>query len=1366
MSDATTPVDKVTGEPSKNALSPEATARAAEVSAVPSGLCIVVKAASQSVPDMVVDCLPDWTVKDLKHFLSEEHSLKPVSGVRQRLNAGPAGDDWMQNMFSANLPADDLRAHADAYKQYYENYMRSYMAYADGSNESAILAAWRQQLLATQQLPAATSNDTPDQQPPAEAQPLQAPQAIVDELPIADEDAVAHDWLDSLYVLVRFGILVYRVGWFRALGLPAEEAQVREARQQQQAQQRQPQQQQPRAPPAEEQQPPAAPAARATNAAANEIIDPNPPVSGDASSSSAATTPDVPAPGTSNDTNATSNDATSAASGASAGTNNAPHNEDVRLPETAPVVTGPEPAAPAVSFLTLSWTFFSALLTPRGSKNGTGMGRGKSSYGRGSFRFNSADDRPCSAYDLRHIPDPFGTARRGRPRSRFIVDLGEQNHEAWTKARLDLNVSDAELTTLLLSLLESRRDLEDTADSDTMLGLINSEYSKWKDKFASQVSMLSHFASIHNTNCCTCLGIKKKKLTPVGTGKRGRPRKYPPPVGYGPGMQRPDTIDEDGNIFEPQCILKDGTIVKAEPHDEKPKMHNGEGGSDLSNPGSANGSMMNSMNSLPPRAMLTHEEMQKRREYYSNHKNKIKYVCHFCQVHFYHKPNFDYHISKLEREGKCRIYDKVNNLYLCESCGEGFSWREKLEKHLRLAEQHGTHNQKELLVYGDFQCSMCGKTFNKRNTYLQHIKWHEDREDVPCVICATLFKQTELRRHLMEVHNNDSLPCCYCGKLFTSRKYLEKHELIHQSGNFPCPECGKCFSQKMAMQHHLRSHSLDKEYSCETCGQMFTQRLGLCHHLRKQFGPGEFNEECSVCSTYFCNEYDLQIHKRKVHNMTEHMEELPPESYLPINMRNHMSPTDRNKHYSEANNMVKNMLGGSLGNNLDNSMSMTMKSESEEPMDDSQVPSRSIQHSGDPMRDPDRNSAMNDLMRNTQLRENLMRDNRDTLMRDSIMRDNLLRDNRDSIMRDEDMAGNMMRGNSLRDASGHNENPVRDNVFSRNEVMRNNLMRDEDMRSSAHRNGPMQDESMRSIGGRDDRIRDENMSDDPMRSDGIRDNNLRENLRDGLIRDNPLRELAMRSESSLREDPMRENIPLLMNEHMRHMVERRELDPEELRLNPSLHNMHHQSNEDQLHVPQDLTRMTSQSLLMNDNRNGNNGIPNPQQHMADMRPSEDSPSRLSDTPGAGSGSSHMSDQLGRMAVENFNRMTSTPGGYLAEHLRRMAENQSRSGMASVMSDTAAAMMSHYDDRDYSRIDNLRSMSRASPADPMARLGDNLSHMGVIRPAQTPSSTPQWPPHMQNHSPLDGMNQSPQSTQHTLYPLPFWPYDPSLRHYNH
>lgn len=84
---------------------------------------------------------------------------------------------------------------------------------------------------------------------------------------------------------------------------------------------------------------------------------------------------------------------------------------------------------------------------PRGSKNRVdGRGRGRGYNGR------LTDDRSGSSYDLRNLPDPFNSQRRGRPRSRFIVDLGEQNHEVWTKSKEELNISDAELTTLLLSL--------------------------------------------------------------------------------------------------------------------------------------------------------------------------------------------------------------------------------------------------------------------------------------------------------------------------------------------------------------------------------------------------------------------------------------------------------------------------------------------------------------------------------------------------------------------------------------------------------------------------------------------------------------------------------------------------------------------------------------------------------------------------------------------------------------------------------------------------------------------------------------------------------------------------------------------------
>ncbi|XP_076054009.1 uncharacterized protein LOC143032817 isoform X2 [Oratosquilla oratoria] len=821
---------------------------------------------------------------------------------------------------------------------------------------------------------------------------------------------------------------------------------------------------------------------------------------------------------------------------------------------------------------------------PRGSKNGMGIGRGRG-RGRGMKFTKIGDDRTATTYDLRNIPDPFASQKRGRPRSRFIVDLGEQNHEAWAKAKDELSISDAELTTLLLSLLESRRECPSTADQDTMMDLIASEYTRWKEKFSNQISLLSHYSSVHNTNCCSCLGIKKKKYIPAGTGKRGRPRKYPPPVGYGPGMQRPETIDEDGNIFEPQIILKDG--VKPEPNDEMKSHHhmNSEHGQVP-----ANGTMENSQHvgphgPLPP--PLSKEEIMKRREYYNNHKNKIKYVCHYCQVHFYHKPNFDYHISKLEQTGKCRIFEKVNNLFLCDTCGEGFSWREKLEKHMRLAEQHGTHNQKELLMYGDFQCNMCGKTFNKRTTFMQHTKWHEEREDIPCVICGTMCKQTELRRHLMEVHSNDSLPCCYCGKLFTSRKYLEKHEIVHQGGHFPCPECGKSFSQKSNMQQHLKTHSTEKDYSCEHCGQTFTQRAGLSQHLKKHFGGGD-TLECDVCGQYFPNEFNLKVHKKKIHNM--HVDGLPdilpdhPE-YLASPLPHHMTNDDlREKAYGAANNTVKNMLGVPLGP----SVSINMKNE----------------------------------------------------------------DVQDSM----DDGGHV----HMRDTSAHMDH----------------------MRHMAERR------------------------DTP-----------------GLMKD-PL--------ATDQEDPLR-----LADQHAMGGVE------------------------DQLHMPQDLTRMGAQTH-MTDNSGRMSAAP--QGHISDMRsPATDSPGRMTDTP------AHMTDNLGRMAVENFGRMTSTPGGYLAEHLRRMAENQSR------MSDS----MTHLDERDnYSRLgDNLRTMSRGSDgmgrlgenlgrmADPMGRMSDNLSHMGVIRPTQTPSSTPQWPPHMQNPA-LDSMNQAPQASQHTLYPLPFWPYDPSLRQYHH
>ncbi|KAK7047736.1 hypothetical protein SK128_013528 [Halocaridina rubra] len=389
------------------------------------------------------------------------------------------------------------------------------------------------------------------------------------------------------------------------------------------------------------------------------------------------------------------------------------------------------------------------------------------------------------------------------------------------------------------------------------------------------------------------------------------------------------------------------------------------------------------------------------------------------------------------------------------------------------------------------------------------------------------------------------------------------------------------------MQQHLKTHTLDKDYSCDHCGQTFNQRAGLCQHLRKHFGPAEFSHECEVCD-YLSSPMHSHMAPDDVRDKT-YVDNKSYSDKTPYIDKSYIDKSYGDKAYNiaAANSAVKSMLGVSLGSAIGSTLSSTLGSTLSSTLGLSSM----------------KQEGANESMDDAQLH--------------------------------------------MRDTSAHMS----------------------DMRHLSER------------------------------------------------RDTP----------SLMKDTMDTDEQMRMNQHHSMAV-----------------------NEDHLHMPQDLTRMTSQAH-MNDESGRMSAAPQ-SQHMSDLRNSvADSPGRITDTP-------HMTDNLNRMAAENFGRMTGTPSGYLAEHLRRMAENQSR------MSDS----MSHYDEREnYSRLgDNLRSMSRGSAADQIGRMtSDNLSHMGVIRPTQTPSSTPQWPPHMQNHSALEGMNQGSQS-QHALYPLPFWPYDPSLRQYHH
>ena len=50
-------------------------------------LSVTVKAANQNLADLTVECLPDWSGKDLKKHLWEHHDLHPVSPAMSILHS-------------------------------------------------------------------------------------------------------------------------------------------------------------------------------------------------------------------------------------------------------------------------------------------------------------------------------------------------------------------------------------------------------------------------------------------------------------------------------------------------------------------------------------------------------------------------------------------------------------------------------------------------------------------------------------------------------------------------------------------------------------------------------------------------------------------------------------------------------------------------------------------------------------------------------------------------------------------------------------------------------------------------------------------------------------------------------------------------------------------------------------------------------------------------------------------------------------------------------------------------------------------------------------------------------------------------------
>ncbi|NWU26081.1 ZN652 protein, partial [Dyaphorophyia castanea] len=180
-----------------------------------------------------------------------------------------------------------------------------------------------------------------------------------------------------------------------------------------------------------------------------------------------------------------------------------------------------------------------------------------------------------------------------------------------------------------------------------------------------------------------------------------------------------------------------------------------------------------------------------------------KFSCEICEKKFYTMAHVRKHM----------VAHTKDMPFTCETCGKSFKRSMSLKVH---SLQHSGEKP--------FKCEV-------RSWLSPHPSASQMRAKT--LIWGKIFHFLGLP--LIHIGHKQFM-CQWCGKDFNMKQYFDEHMKTH-TGEKPyiCEICGKSFTSRPNMKRHRRTHTGEKPYPCDVCGQRFRFSNMLKAHKEKCF---------------------------------------------------------------------------------------------------------------------------------------------------------------------------------------------------------------------------------------------------------------------------------------------------------------------------------------------------------------------------------------------------------------------------------------------------------------------------------------------------------------------------------------------------